>query len=105
MTAIKTEYIVWKDHAANKYSKWMEFEDLVTEPLVINTIGFVVFEDDEVIVICHTIHPVGSTMESVQAGVSQMVGDLTILKAGIVSRKVIDNGKPTKLATTKRNRK
>lgn len=103
MTDIKMEEIHWKDHCSNKYSKWLDYEDLVTEAMKVRSVGYVVFEDDEVVVICHSVNPPDATKEAVQAGVAQMIGDLTILKGGIVSRRVLNGAvKPSRVKSKSR---
>lgn len=80
-------YVEWDDHHSN--DDWQAEEDFDLAPRVVYSVGWLVKEDDRVIMLATTVDPIS---------VRPYANTITILKATIRKRKLVraspDRGKP-----------
>ena len=79
MTDIKPVYIKWKDHCSFDSQHWRDYEttDYLVELVVASTMGWVLKETDDVVVVAQTIDPKNEKFSGVMA----------ILKSCIIERR------------------
>jgi hypothetical protein len=75
---LKLLYVEWADHWSGKDSAWYFIEDLELEPLICRSVGWLVAETKDVLVLSATLDPNGKTGQR-----------MNILKSCIKKRRII----------------